>query len=56
LHDKIKKNGTVVTCQTYGERKVAYRDVVETPKGKGPLGRLRHRPENIKKIDFQEVK
>jgi hypothetical protein len=37
------------------ERRGAYRVSVEKPEGKKPLGRLRHRLEDIK-MDLQEVR
>jgi hypothetical protein len=38
-----------------GDRKAAYRILVEKPVGKGPLGRLRPRWEDNIKMDLQEV-
>jgi len=37
-----------------GERKGVYRILVGKPEGKGPLGRPRHRWDNIE-VDLQEV-
>ena len=41
-----------VACM--GKRRRAYKDLVGKPRGKRPLGRTRHRWEDIK-IDIQEV-
>jgi hypothetical protein len=38
-----------------GERKGAYRVLVENPEGKRPLGRPRLRREDRIEMDFQEV-
>jgi hypothetical protein len=37
------------------EKKNAYRKLVEEPKGKRPLGRLRCRWEDNSKMDFREI-
>ena len=42
-----------VTC--VGERRGAYRALVEKPEGKRPLGSPRHRWEDNIKMDLQEV-
>jgi len=38
-----------------GERRGAYRVLVGTPEGKGPLGRPKHRWKDNIKMDLQEV-
>jgi hypothetical protein len=43
------------TCSTYGERRDAYRVIVEKPEGRRPLGRPRHKWEDNSKIDLCEV-
>ena len=42
-------------CSTYGESRGTYRVLVEKPKGKRPLGRLRRRWDDNIKMDLQEV-
>ena len=42
-------------CSTYGERRGAYRALVEKPEGGRPLGRPKRRWEDDIKIDLQEV-
>ena len=42
------------SCSAYGERRGVYRILVEKPEGKRPLGRPRHRWEDIN-MDFQGV-
>lgn len=43
-------------CGTYGERKRAYRVLVDTPEGKRPLGRYRLRWKDDIKMDLQIVR
>jgi hypothetical protein len=50
----MEKNEMGGPCSMYDERRGAYRVLVVKPGGKRPLGRLRHRWENIK-LDLQEV-
>jgi hypothetical protein len=38
-----------------GERRVAYKILVEKPEGKSPLGKLRRKREDNIKVDLQEV-
>jgi hypothetical protein len=38
-----------------GDRRGVYRGLIETPEGKRPLGRPRHRWEDNMKMDLQEV-
>ena len=38
-----------------GERRVAYRALMDRPDGKMPLGRPRHRRENNIKMDLQGI-
>ena len=42
-------------CNTYGERRGAYRVLVKKPEGKTRLGRHRRRLEDNIKMDLQEV-
>jgi hypothetical protein len=42
-------------CSTNGEKWNAYRIVVRKPKGKRPLGRLRHRWEDNIKMDLKKI-
>jgi hypothetical protein len=39
-----------------GERRIAYRVLVQKPEGERPLGRPRHRWEDNIKMDLQEVR
>ena len=43
------------TCSTYGERRGAYRALVEKPEGRRPLERPRRRWEDNIKMDLREV-
>jgi len=43
------------TCSAYGERRGAYRVLVEKPEGQGTLGIPRRRREDNIKMDLQEV-
>jgi hypothetical protein len=43
------------TCGTYGERRGAYRVLVEKPEGKRPLERPRYRWDDNIKMDLLEV-
>jgi hypothetical protein len=43
------------TCSAAGEKRGAYRVLVEKPEGKRPLGRPRRRWEDNIRIDLQEV-
>jgi hypothetical protein len=52
--DKIEKNEMCGLVVHMGERRGEYRVLVGKPEGKRPLGRPRHRWENIK-MDLQEV-
>jgi hypothetical protein len=40
---------------TNGEKRAAYRILLENPEGKRPLGRPRHRWEGNIKIDLREI-
>ena len=55
MGDQIEKNWIGGTCRTYGERREAYRVLVEKPEGRRPLGRPRLRWEDNIKMDLQEV-
>ena len=50
----LMKNEVGGTCNTYRERRRAYRVLVQEPNVKRPLGRRRHRWDDIK-MDVQEV-
>jgi hypothetical protein len=43
------------SCNTYGERRGAYRVLMGKPEGRRPLGRPRHRWEDNIKMDLREV-
>jgi hypothetical protein len=43
-------------CSTHGERRNAYRILVGNPERRRPLGRLRHRWEDIIKMDLGEIR
>jgi hypothetical protein len=45
----------VKSCNTQGEKVIAYRILVGKPEGKRPLGRLRRRWENNTKMDLREI-
>jgi hypothetical protein len=42
-------------CSTYGERKGVYRVLVGKPEVERPLGRPRHRWDDIIKLELQEL-
>jgi hypothetical protein len=42
-------------CSTKGEKRNAYRILVEIPEGKGPLGRPRRRWVDNTKMDLKEI-
>jgi hypothetical protein len=52
--DKIEKNEMGTACSADGEERGVYRVLVRKPGGKRPLGRPRHRWEDIR-MDVQEV-
>ena len=54
--DEIEKKRTGGECSTYGERRVAYRDLIGKPEGKRTLGRSRRRWEDNIKMDLQNVR
>jgi hypothetical protein len=43
------------TCGTMGEERKMYRVLVGKPKGKRPLGRTRHRWEDVIRMDLRET-
>jgi hypothetical protein len=53
--DKIEKNEVGGVCRMCGGRRVERVVLVEKPEGKRPLGKPRHRWEDIIKMDLQEV-
>ena len=53
MSDQIEKNEMGGACSTYGREET--RGMVGKRKGKRPLGRLRHRWEDITNMDLQEV-
>jgi hypothetical protein len=52
--DKIEKNEIDGACNAYGWRRVAQRFLVGKPKRRRPLGRPRHRWEDVR-MDLQDV-
>jgi hypothetical protein len=55
LGNEIKKNESDGACNTYGEKRDAYRVLWEQARGKRPLVRPRRRREDNVKMDLQEV-
>jgi hypothetical protein len=53
--NETKKNKMGGTCGAYWGLKTAYRDLVERPYGRRPLGRARNRWLGNIKMDFHEV-
>jgi hypothetical protein len=53
--DQAKKTKMGRICNTYGERKAAYRVLMGKPEGRRPLGRPRRRWEDNIKTDLREV-
>ena len=51
-----EKNEIGGACSTYGARRSVYRDLVEEPEGKRPLGRPMRRWEDNIKMDLEEVR
>jgi hypothetical protein len=52
---KVKEDEMGGACSTNGENRNAYRSLVGKPEGKRPVGRSRHRWEDIIKIHFREI-
>jgi hypothetical protein len=55
LGDQVKKTEMSRTYSTYGERRGAYRVLVEKPEGRRPLGRPKRRWKDNIKVDLREV-
>jgi hypothetical protein len=53
--DEIEKNEMGGAYSAYGEGRGMYRVLVGKPEGKTPLGRPKHRWEEIIKMDFEGV-
>ena len=53
--DQIEKLEMGVVCSTYGERRGVYMVLVGKPEVERPLGRPRHRWEDVIKMELQEL-
>jgi hypothetical protein len=53
--DQIEENEMGVTRSTYGERRDAYRILVDRSEGRRPLGRLMRIKEDNIKMDLKDV-
>jgi hypothetical protein len=52
LCNQIDKNEKSEACDSYGERRVAYRVLVRKPEGKRPLGKSRRKWQHNIDVDF----